>query len=215
MRLYTLMSRCISIPYSPTDNTANFSTERRNDTLYIFFQDSEGADDWSVNLDFPAKAYRRMGNTAWFAHRGFLGAWKRTEPLLAETVMDKSVRRAVITGYSHGAAIALLCHEYVWFNRPDLRESLEGYGFGCPKVIWSFKGCKCEERWQSFTVIRNIDDIVTHLPPSFLGYRHVGKLITIGEKGKYSSLDAHKAKNILTELHTYYTSVDNTKAAGN
>ena len=111
MKLYNLMLRCVNIPYSLTESTANFSTERDGGTLYIFFQDSDGADDWQINLDFPAKAYKRMGRTVWQAHRGFLDAWKRTEPLLAETVMDKSVRKMIITGYSHGAAIALLCHE--------------------------------------------------------------------------------------------------------
>ncbi|MBO5203936.1 MAG: lipase family protein [Clostridia bacterium] len=215
MKLYNLMLRCVNIPYSATDHTANFSTERDGDTLFIFFQDSADADDWQINLDFPAKAYKRMGQTVWRAHRGFLEAWKRTEPLLAEVIMDKSVKKMILTGYSHGAAIALLCHEYVWFNRPELRSSLEGYGFGCPKVLWGKKNTDIDQRWERFTVIRNIDDIVTHLPPSFLGYRHVGKMLVIGKEGKYSSLDAHRSENILTELRAYCESMDNTAALGN
>ena len=56
------------------------------------------------------------------------------------------------------------------------------------------------DRWHDFYVIRNIDDAVTHLPPSLLGFRHVGNMIEIGEAGKYSSIDAHRAENYLYEL---------------
>jgi hypothetical protein len=55
-------------------------------------------------------------------------------------------------------------------------------------------------RWERFTVIRNIDDIVTHLPPRALGYTHVGHVLEIGEKGTYSRVDAHRPENILAEL---------------
>ncbi|MBQ2293894.1 MAG: hypothetical protein II258_00815 [Spirochaetales bacterium] len=52
-------------------------------------------------------------------------------------------------------------------------------------------------------MVRNIEDVVTHLPPAALGYRHVGKMLEIGAKGRYSDVDAHKAKNIEKELLKY------------
>ena len=85
-------------------------------------------------------------------------------------------------------------------NRPDLRDTVAGYGFGAPRVIFGALPPQVAKRWEGFTVIRNIDDIVTHLPPASLGYRHVGELLEIGEKGKYSPTDAHRAENILAEL---------------
>lgn len=203
MDLYWLFGKCLTAKYRQDGGSANYAFERAGDTLYLFFEDSDGAEDWSINLDFPAKAYRRMGKTAWFAHRGFLGAFKRTEKYLSPLIADPSVRSIIVSGYSHGAAIALLCHEYIWFNRPDLRASLEGYGFGCPRVIWGILRESVARRWESFLVIRNIDDIVTHLPPSLLGYRHVGRLLEIGEAGKYSPIEAHYPKNILDELRRY------------
>ena len=190
--LYELFFECIRIPYAAAGCCANYTIRRERDTLYIFFEKSVGTVDWKSNFDFPAKAYKRMEQTVWFAHRGFVAVWKEIEPLLAEHIADESIRKIIITGYSHGAAIAVLCHEYVWFHRPDLRESTKGYGFGCPRVLWGRQTADLRQRWNNFTVIRNIDDLVTHLPPAWLGYTHIGKLLTIGKKGKYTPTDAHR-----------------------
>jgi hypothetical protein len=80
-----------------------------------------------------------------------------------------------------------------------LRSSIEAYGFGAPRVLWGILGNK-RHRWDNFTVVRNLNDLVTHLPPVIFGYRHVGKLIRIGKRGKYSMIDAHRQENILNEL---------------
>ena len=203
MTLYQLFAVCLRIPYSQVGNSANYAVKREKDTLYLFFQDSDGKNDWKNNLDFPAKPYKRMGKTIWFAHRGFLRTWKEIEPFLFREIADKTVRKIVIAGYSHGGALATLCHEYVWYHRPDLRASMEGYGFGAPRVFWGVQTAKLKSRWEKFTVIRNLNDFITHLPPAFLGFSHVGALLKIGEKGKYSSIEAHFAKNILNELKVY------------
>ena len=107
--------------------------------------------------------------------------------------------RACIDREYYEVALALLCHEYIWFHRPDLRRRLWGYGFGCPRVIY---GHAPQERlrWRNFYVIRNIDDVITHLPPSFLGFRHVGNMVEIGRAKKYSPIDAHRAENYMIEL---------------
>lgn len=200
---YQLFARCLTITYIQVGKSANYATERIGDTLYLYFEKSDGGNDWKNNLDFPAKAYKRMGKTVWFAHRGFLRVWKEMEPYLIRTIADKSVKRVVIAGYSHGGALAMLCHEYVWYHRPELRGVVFGYGFGAPRVFWGVLTPSLKTRWKNFSVFRNIDDLITHLPPSFLGYSHVGELIKIGKKGKYSRIQAHVATNILTELKAY------------
>ena len=200
MKLYTLFGNCLNTSYQQTGISANYASRKDNETLYIFFEKSNGMNDWLENLDFPIKPYKRMGRTVWFAHRGFLRVWKEIEPMLSGEIADKSIKKIVITGYSHGAAIAVLCHEYVWFNRPELRADIEGYGFGCPRVLWGRKNEGIIKRWERFTVVRNIDDIVTHLPPFLLGYFHVGKMLEIGEKGTYTAIEAHRPQNILNEL---------------
>ena len=107
-------------------------------------------------------------------------------------------------GYSHGAAIATLVHEYIFYNRPDLRENLWGYGFGCPRCFWGFHPSKeVQGRWARFFPIRNIDDLVTHLPPAVLGYRHVHSVYTVGERGKYRRAEAHRPENYQKELKSW------------
>ena len=201
--LYELLYECINIPYSQAGISASYATRVSKATLYIFFEGSNGKNDWKINISFPAKPYQRMGKTVWFAHGGFLDTWKEIEPFVALRLADPKIEEVIITGYSHGAALAMLCHEYVWYNRTDLRDKLHGYGFGAPRVFWGIKTRDLRERWKNFTVIRNIDDIVTHLPPAALGYSHVGQILQIGSQGKYSAVDAHRAENMLTELKAY------------
>ena len=201
--LYELFSECLTIPYRRTGVSANYALRRDGETLYIFFEKSAGKNDWLRNLDFPAKPYKRMGRTLWLAHRGFLKTWKELEGHIAPAVKDHTVKKVIVTGYSHGAAMAVFCHEYVWFHRPELRESLEGYGFGCPRVFWGIPCGNCTKRWERFTVIRNLNDIVTHVPPAFLGYSHVGTVLEIGKRGVYSGVEAHFEQNILKELRRY------------
>ena len=203
MSLFSLFLQCLTIPYKQIGKSSNYATRRENGVLYIFFEYSKGFNDWRINFNFPAKAYKRMGKTIWFAHRGFLKAWQEIEPMLKNEILDKTVKKIIITGYSHGAAIAILCYEYVWFNRPDLRTEIEGYGFGCPRVFWGFKYKAVKCRWERFTVIRNINDIFTHLPPAIFGFSHVGTLFKIGKKHKYTQLQAHNSNNILQELLLY------------
>ena len=198
MNLSDLFSLVMTARYITVEEDASFAAVGRGDTLYLLFQHSRGSTDWANNLDFPAKPYARMGDAGWFAHRGFLRVWKSAEEVLAPAIAEKSVKRMIPVGYSHGAALAVLCHEYIRFHRPEV--SLAGYGFGCPRVVWGPLPREVKARWRNFTVVRNIDDVVTHLPPSALGYRHVGRLLEIGRKGTYSDLDAHRAENILKEL---------------
>lgn len=202
MKLYNLFYECLEIEYKELENSANYALRRRGDHLKIYFQHSRGATDWKNNLDFPAKPYRDMKDR-WFAHRGFLGVWKTLEVAIFPALSDGQIKKITVVGYSHGAAMALLCHEYIKFHRPDIEKSLFSYGFGCPRVLWGVQSQNVRRRFEGFTVIRNIDDIVTHMPPAALGYRHVGKIIEIGEMGKYTPVEAHFAENILKELQIY------------
>ena len=200
MRLDQLFRRCLEKTYVHTKNGGDYAYERMGDTLYIFLQCSKGLTDWKNNLDFPVRPYRRMGKTAWYAHRGFLRVWKSVEPHLSRVIGDRTLAGIVTVGYSHGAALAVFCHEYVHFHRPDLRDHIDGYGFGCPRVLWGTPSHALRSRWERFCVVRNLDDLVTHLPPAVLGYRHVGRLLEIGERGTYSAIDAHRPESILREL---------------
>ena len=210
--LITLFEMCLAAEYTHVENSGSFCLIRNADILYVLFEKSNGVEDWENNLDFFAVVHTALVNNdrmvamayanseeRWYCHGGFMRVWKSILPYIEGALLDLSVRRIISVGYSHGAAISLLCHEYLWYNRPDLRGSVFGFGFGCPRVIYGYVPRE-NERWADFYVIRNIDDLITHLPPRVLGYRHVGRLIEIGKFGRYSRIDAHRAENYIDSL---------------
>lgn len=173
-----LFERVLTVPYIHLEEeTASYYAEREGDTLRLFFEGSNGKVDWANNFDFPAKPYRDMPDR-WYAHRGFLRVWKAIEPHLEAMIADPTVRTIYVVGYSHGAAVALLCHEYCRFHRPDV--AVIGVGYGAPRVVWGPVPENVRQRFRGFYVIRNGHDLVTHLPPALFGFRHVGHMIKIG-----------------------------------
>ena len=198
--LYELFSNTLNTSYIQlAENSASYMTTVVGDRLYLYFEKSNGATDWKNNLDFPAKPYNEMQGT-WFVHRGFLRVFKTIKPYIAPYVADTNIKSIVISGYSHGAALALLAHEYCVFNRPDIKNSIMGYGFGCPRVVWGTISAKLQARFNNFTVVRNCRDIVTHLPPILFGFHHVGKMLHIGKNANYNGIDSHRADNYLSSL---------------
>ena len=196
--LSELLSSCLEADYKQVENGGSFALVRDGEVLYIFFEKSNGLEDWYNNFSYKSVSRGRIGDD-WFCHEGFLRVFNSVLPYLEGVISNKSVRKIITVGYSHGAALSLLCHEYIWYTREDIRENIEGYGFGCPRVVSG--GVRQEtERWRNFYVIINAGDIITHLPPSTFGYRHKGVIFEIGKKGKYSPADAHRAENYTFEL---------------
>ncbi len=196
--LTELFKKVLSTKYTHTEKeSVSYAYEVKGSVLYICFQWSNGAVDWANNFDFPAKPYRDMADR-WYCHRGFLRAWKDVEPVLQEQIMSPTIRTIKIAGYSHGAAVALLCHEYCRFHRPDC--AVLGYGFGCPRVIWGWLRKPVKDRLRGFLVVRNKGDLVTHVPPAVLGYRHASTVLTVGGHTNYGMIDAHRPESYITEL---------------
>lgn len=203
MNLYWLFNKLLDVSYTHVENSGDYAFERHGNTLFIFLESSHGNEDWKNNLDFPVKFNRRTGDIPFRCHRGFLKVWESIKPYLEKEIMNTDVSKIVVSGFSHGAGVAVLCYEYVWYNRADLRDKIEGYGFGGPRVLWGKNARKIAHRWDNFTLIRNIDDLITHLPPALFGYFHIGKLLEIGERGKYTRIDAHRPESYLKELIVY------------
>ena len=199
-RLTELFTRCIDADYVKVENDASYAIEREGGDLYLLFEHSRGKTDWKNNLDFPCAPYKRM-DTVWRCHRGFLRVWKSVLPYVEGAIHDKSVDNIITVGYSHGGAIATLAHEYVWYERSDLREKIQGYGFGAPKVFFGSCECECAKRWERYRVIKNDDDAVTNLPPSLFGFSHVGKIIQIGD-GSCCPIDAHRKESYIKSLRS-------------
>ena len=197
LTLKELFLRVLKAKYTHLDNDASYCFEQKGDTLHIYFEWSNSKEDWRNNFDFPAKPYRDMKDK-WYCHRGFLRVWKTIEPHLKDYIMSADINTILIAGYSHGGAIAQLCYEYCKFNRPDC--DIYGYGFGAPRVLWGSVNERVKSRFEGFVVIRNKNDIVTHLPPLVFGFRNVGSMLKIGSVARYNCIDAHRPGNYITEL---------------
>ena len=201
MNLLDLFTKIRTVKYTHIEESASYAYERVGNTLYIYFEGSNGARDWLNNFNFPATPYKRM-EYKWYAHRGFLKVWKAVEPHVKPLICDLSVEQIIIGGYSHGGALAALCHEYCKYNRPDI--CVSGFGFGSPRVLWGFMRKAVKKRFEGFMVIRNGRDIVTCAPPAWMGYRHVGKLLEIGQFSDYNPIESHIAANYKKELRRFY-----------
>ena len=197
MNLYNAMKECLSATYNQVENAGDYAVKREGNTLKLLFEWSDGKEDWRNNFDFPAKPYRHMEHL-WFCHRGFLKVWKSIEPYIIEHINAPEIKRIEIVGYSHGAAIALLCYEYCIFNRPDV--DTKGVGVGCPRVFWGIVPKKVKERFKNFKVVRNGKDIVTHVPPALFGFRHISAIVEIGQDNSEGLIDDHRAENYLENL---------------
>lgn len=201
IKLSTVFSRILKAKYIHLEEeTASYWHSKRGKTLTIYFEWSNGKTDWINNFDFPAKPYRDMKDK-WYAHRGFLKVWRVIEPHLESAIKDPEIKTINIAGYSHGAAIALLCHEYCKYNRPDC--TVTGTGFGAPRVIWGFLKPSVKRRFEDFTVVRNKNDIVTHVPPAIFGYRHPKGMLEIGDSVPCNGIDSHRPEEYTKSLIYY------------
>lgn len=201
MLLAELFRACAyTIEYKQAGDSVNYAFVEKGSNLEIYFQGSNSISDWVRNFLFAKKPYKDM-DIPYRVHRGFLAAWKEVEDIIIEKINTKVLRdptkeeydaggekvkdykykHITIIGYSHGGALAGFCHECVWFHRPDLRQSgLEGYGFEAPRFFAGFRVKKqLKERWATFKVIRNGNDIVTHCPPWIFGFCHIGDILHI------------------------------------
>lgn len=192
-----LFIKCLKAQYQKAGAGGDYAVERQGDTLRLLFEKSDGLKDWRNNFHFPIKPYKHMGQK-WYCHRGFLKVWKAIEPYVVEHIMDPRVKKIEIIGYSHGAAIALLCYEYCIFNRPDAE--VRGVGFGCPRVFWGTVPKEVKSRFDNFVVVRNGRDIVTHVPPALLGYRHISKILQIGEDDSRGIVKDHTPVEYIRHL---------------
>ena len=153
-------------------------------------------------------------------HGGFLESWKLVKDIIRAKITEKDMaqqeeidgverdykwKKIIIVGYSHGGALAALCHECVWFEREDLRAGdLVGISFDGPRVFAGLRIPKTlKERWAHFYVFRNHGDIVTHLPPVLFFFRHVGTKIRIGAGENPGLIGAHYPDKILASLELF------------
>lgn len=182
MTLYDLFQKTLKGDWKTAGHDTQYRIEATESTLYLIFAPShpitKSLSDWIANFNFwpiVVKPYKRMSRR-WYAHRGFVKRWKAcADVVVADTLSHLSDKELVIVGYSHGAALALLAHEWFAYHGYEPK----GWGFGCPRVLWFPGGMICR-RLADFFPLRNRGDIVTYAPFAWLGFRH-HQLFKIGK----------------------------------
>lgn len=191
--LTDLFLKCLRAEYTHK-NGASYAMLYDGAVLTLLFEDSNGAVDWWRNLDFAVQQYEGA-----LVHRGFLSAFSEIEREVSEAIASPALRRLTIAGYSHGGALAVLCHAHAYRLRPDLRAHTVSVTYGAPRVYRRVP-FDSEETFARLLRVENAGDIVVDLPPKHFGFSHVGKALAIGEKGKYGPLSAHASESYLNEL---------------
>ncbi len=206
-----LFLRCLNADYTHTPEGGDYALQLVAPRLYLLFEWSDGREDWHNNLTFSAVKVNPDApkDEQWHAHRGFLKVWNAMKEEVVEKITEATrqspVRTITCVGYSHGAALSLLATEEL-SHLFGQHLSVEGYGFGCPRVVWGDLPDAVRQHLADFQTIRNIPDLVTHLPPTALGFRHVN-LTEIGQKGKYGPIEAHTSQSYIVELSKIHGSV--------
>lgn len=153
--------------------TGGCSVQWRVIDKVLYFQQSNGTEDWKSNFNFRAIEYRD-GLDIVRVHNGFLTEWLSVKEAVEKCEFTK------IVGYSLGAAIATLCAKS-FYNRTG--ESIDVITFGNPRVYY-----KPEYRvFMAFNkAIRyeNPRDIVANVPFPWMGFDHVSHRYVLTTKAK-------------------------------
>lgn len=169
--------------------------QEHGDTLLILFEPSDGKVDWRHNFAFFKRPYSDM-EVPYYVHGGFLKCWRIVKDVVIAKLHSRNWKQVVITGFSHGAALALLAHECAWFELPHLRNGrILTIAFEAPRIYGGFTvNEEIEGRWNGAYVIRNNQDLVTHMPPRAFGFCDVGEMVKIITTPKKGVIDSHKPK---------------------
>ncbi|KAJ1918618.1 hypothetical protein H4219_002491 [Mycoemilia scoparia] len=158
--------------------------------ILIAFEGSDTAESWLDNLQVELVRFplRSTGSATWGrAHEGFSEAaslpYSEYKDQFVALANENPGYDVLVTGHSRGAAIgqlfvALLANEY-----PELKPRLNMITFGQPRV-GNEDLAQYINRQGIKTALRVVDqsDIVPHLPPEFLGYRHPNRELWIRER---------------------------------
>lgn len=191
------------VSYTNYGDSVDMAFIEEANKLYIYLEGSYEISDWVLNFWFVKRPYKDM-KIPYKVHGGFLRCWKMIKDVVIAKISSKPYEKIIIVGYSHGAALAMLCHECVWYHRPDIRDKSYTLAIEGPRVYAGFKvKQELKERWDRFYLIRNGVDIVTHVPPKLFGFTHVGNIIEIGHKPSLRFIKDHYPQSVYYAIVEY------------
>jgi hypothetical protein len=110
-------------------------------------------------------------------HRGFDRAFDAVSEQVTQALAARGAEPVLITGHSMGAALAVIAADHL-LSEENLRATAV-YAFGMPRVGDEDFSVRYNDTLGANTYrLVHGDDIVATVPPSRLGFRHVGRLIS-------------------------------------
>ena len=153
---------------------------QKKSLLTITFRGTDSNTDRKNNLSFWKKVVP-YGNiySKIRVHCGFLNAYK-SEKIRHQIqhCITSQIKQVRIAGHSLGAATAILCAIDLQYHFPD--RDYEVALFGCPRIGNRAFQKSYNKRIYKTLRVENGNDIVTKVPPVWMGYRHVGIRIPVG-----------------------------------
>lgn len=184
MNLKQYWQEAVKGPWITEKSTdTQYKIEEDQDSIIISFQGSVSKKDWLQNFMFWKRPYKEMTKT-FFVHAGFLKKYKAVHDVIIHRVLSTN-KKVKIRGYSQGAALALLCHEDMYFWTTEQPDTIV---FGCPRVFSIFGWKTLKKRLSNVKRIENSNDAVTKIPFGWMLYKHYGIKIHIGNKKRWWKL---------------------------
>ena len=142
--------------------------------------------EWG-DIQADINALTAVAETVGKVHRGFKAEVDRIWPHL-ETALEENEKALWFCGHSLGGAMATICASRANLSHIP-KETEELYSYGSPRV-----GCGRYINHVQFPHFRwvNNNDIVTRVPPTWLGYRHGGTEYYIDSTGKLRDVKGWK-----------------------
>ena len=146
--------------------------------------------NWLTDLDFKlapgaiAASEATPGNFHRGFQRGVDAVWEHT----VEALRGRREQPVLMTGHSLGAALAAVAADRAFCDERVGVRSRAVYCFGMPRTGDENFALRYNDTLGASTYrLVHGDDIVATVPPSRLGFRHVGKLICCPRAGKFDA----------------------------
>jgi triacylglycerol lipase len=149
----------------------------RNDHDCVIACRGTEPNEWN-DIRADANAASVLAETTGKVHRGFKREVDDLWPML-ETALIDNEQPLWFCGHSLGAAMATICAGRCFLSHIDSNPE-QLYTYGSPRV--GNKRYINYVKMDHFRFVNN-NDVVTRVPPSFLGYRHTGTEIYLDHNG--------------------------------
>lgn len=151
--------------------------KKKEERVYLVFQDSEGLRDWINNFRFPAEIYKNQ-ETCLKVHKGYGRAWKSCNDIIMKDFIKKVKEtgyKPTIVGWSYGGAMSQLAAED-FFYRTRTKPTV--ITFGSPKIFGNKASRELLRKVSNTIQFAHKNDIVTKLVPFYWAV----KTVSIGKQ---------------------------------